>query len=102
MALTDAIPTNASLIVTDIGTAGSGPIAITQGTPSSTLTATFTSLASVTDSFEFSNDNGVTWVYAPVAGSDGTDANVTTIRAKPTGTHAASGVFTLKFRVRVK
>ena len=102
MALTDAIPANASLIVTDIGTAGSGPIAITQGTPSSTLTATFTSLASVTDSFEFSNDNGVTWVYAPVAGSDGTDANVTTIRAKPTGTHAASGVFTLKFRVRVK
>lgn len=102
MALTDAIPANSSIIVTDIGAAGSGPIAITQGTPSSTLTATFTSLASVTDSFDFSNDNGATWTYTPVAGGNGVDASVTNIRARLAGAHAAGGVFTLKFRVRVK
>ncbi|RYZ14325.1 MAG: hypothetical protein EON61_04110 [Alphaproteobacteria bacterium] len=102
MALTDTIPSNSSLVVTDIGAAGSGPLIVTQGTPSSMLTYTFTTLASLTDSFEFSNDNGATWTYAPVAGTGGADANVTTIRAKLTGTHAAGGVFTLKFRVRVK
>ncbi|RYG37296.1 MAG: hypothetical protein EON93_03830, partial [Burkholderiales bacterium] len=102
MALTDTIPSHSSLVVTDIGAAGSGPLVVTQGTPSSTLTYTFTTLASLTDSFEFSNDNGATWTYVPVAGTGGADANVTTIRAKLTGTHAAGGVFTLKFRVRVK
>ncbi len=102
MALTDAIPANSSLVVSDIGVGGSGPISITQGTPSSTLTYTFTSLASLTDSLDFSNDNGVTWTYVPVAGTGGADANVTTIRARLTGTHAASGLFTLKFRVKVK
>lgn len=102
MALTDSIPANSSLVVADIGVAGSGPISVTQGTPSSTLSYTFTSLSSLTDSFEFSNDNGVTWTYVPVAGRGGADVSVTTIRAKLTGTHAAGGVFTLKFRVSVK
>lgn len=102
MALTDSIPANSSLVVTDIGTVGSGPISVTQGTPPSGLIYTYTSLASLTDSIEFSSDNGATWTYVPVIGAGGIDASVTTIRAKLTGTHAAGGAFTLRFRVKVK
>ncbi len=102
MALTDAIPANSSLVMADIGVAGSGPVSVTQGTPPSALVYSYTSLSSLTDSLEFSNDNGATWTYVPVVGAGGVDAAVTTIRAKPTGTHAAGGIFTLRFRVRVK
>jgi len=98
----DAIPANASLIVTDIGAAGSGPVSFTQGSPSSALSYVFTSLASTTDGLEFSNNNGSTWTYAPMAGVGGVDATVTNVRATLTGNHAAGGKFTLKFRVKVK
>ena len=93
--------------MTNIGGAGSGPVAFTQGTPSSGLTYTFTSLASLVDSLEFSNDGGTTWTYVPTAGGNGTDPAVTHLRVRPTGAFAAQTgptgpSFTIRFRVRVE
>jgi len=98
----NAIPANSSMIVTDIGSVGSGPLSFTQGSPSSTLSNSFTSLASTTDGLEFSNNNGTTWTYTLTVGAGGVDAAVTNVRATLTGNHAANGKFALKFRVKVK
>jgi len=105
--LADPIPANANLVVANIGGAGSGPVAFAQGTPSSTLVYTFTSLASGADSLEFSSDGGTTWTYVPTIGGDGTDANVTHLRIRPTGAFAArtgptGPSFTIRFRIRVE
>lgn len=103
--LTDPVPPNTALHVLDIAGAGSGPVAFVDGSPSSGLTYTFTSLASTTDSVEFSNDGGVTWTYTPVANANGVDPAVTHIRVRPQGAMAgASGGnpwFEVRFRVRV-
>jgi hypothetical protein len=104
--LSDPIPAQTELVVTDIGGAGSGPVLFTQGSPTSGLTYTFTSLASAADSLEFSNNGGTTWTYTPTANGNGTDPAVTNIRVSPTGAFAARvGIapsFTLQFRVRVR
>lgn len=100
--ITDPIPTNTELYVGDLGGAGSGPIVFVQGTPTSTLTWTFTSLASLADDIDFSNDNGVTWTYVPVP-VGGYDPAVNRIRLNPKGIMAGGGAyFELRFRVRVK
>ena len=101
------IPANSELVVTDIAGPGSGPVAFTQGTPTSTLTYTYVSLASLVDSLEFSNDGGTTWTYVPTAGGNGTDPAVTHFRIAPTGAFAAkTGItgpsFTLQFQLRVE
>ncbi|HTO55214.1 MAG TPA: choice-of-anchor X domain-containing protein [Myxococcota bacterium] len=102
----DAIPANLEMVVTDIGGAGSGPVLFTQGSPTSGLTYTFTSLASLADSLDFSNTNNTTWTYVPTANGNGTDPNVKFIRVFPSGTFAANAgtapSFTLQFRMRVK
>ncbi len=105
--LADALPANTTLVVADIAGAGSGPVAFTQGTPSSTLAYTFTSLANLADGVEFSNDGGTTWTYVPTAAGDGTDSAVTHVRVRPTGAFAArtgptGPSFTIRFRVRVE
>ena len=101
---TDPIPANTALFVGDLGVAGSGPIVFVQGTPSSTLTWTFTSLSSLADDIDFSNDNGATWTFVPTPPYD---AAVNRIRLNPKGTMAAASgglnpYFELRFRVRVK
>jgi uncharacterized repeat protein (TIGR01451 family) len=102
----DAIPANGELVVTDIGGPGSGPVLFTQGSPTSGLSYTFTSLASNTDSLEFSNNGGTTWTYTPTANGNGTDPAVNAIRVGPSGAFAARVItapsFTLQFRMRVK
>jgi uncharacterized repeat protein (TIGR01451 family) len=105
----DAIPTNTSLYVTDIGAAGSGPVSFNNGSLTSSLSYTFTSLASTTDDVEFSSNNGATWTYTPVADANGVDPNVTHIRINPKGTFAGdpapgapSPSCTASFRVRIK
>ncbi len=98
--LTDATPVNTDLVVADIGGAGSGPAAFTAGT--SALTYSFTSLASATDNIDFSNNNGTTWTYTPVADANGIDANVTTVRLRPQGTMAASSTASFRLRYRVR
>ncbi|MEQ1838479.1 MAG: hypothetical protein ABL858_09145 [Candidatus Nitrotoga sp.] len=102
--ITDPIPANSDLFVSDLGVAGSGPIVFVQGTPTSNLTWTFTSLASLTDDVDFSNDHGATWTFVPTPPYD---TAVNRIRLNPKGTMAgASGgnnpFFELRFRVRIK
>jgi hypothetical protein len=105
VSIVDPIPANTRMFVGDIGAPGSGPVVYQNGTPSSALTWTFTSLASLTDDIDFSNDGGATWTYVPTAGADGTDAAVTAIRLRPKGTMPGNGggnpYFELQFRVLV-
>ena len=103
--ITDAIPANSCMRVTDLG-AGSGPVSFQDGSPSSGLTYSFVSLASVTDDLDFSNDGGATYTYAPTPDGFGCDAAVTHFRVNPKGTFAAdtgSGApeFELAFRALV-
>ena len=106
VAIVDAVPANTALFVQDLGTAGSGPIAFTNGTPSSTLTYTFSGLGNGGDDVEFSSNGGASWAYTPVANASGCDPAVTHIRVKPKGTMAAASsvgnpYFEVRFRVRV-
>jgi uncharacterized repeat protein (TIGR01451 family) len=102
----DTIPANTELFVGDVGGAGSGPVMFAQGSPSSGLTYTYTSLASTTDDLSFSNNNGVAFTYTPIANANGVDPAVTTLRVNPKGVLAAAGAgnpsFTVNFRVRIK
>lgn len=100
--VSDATPTNLALFVGDTGGTGSGPVVATDGSPASGLGYTFTSLASTTDSVDFSNNNGTTWTYTPVPDSLGTDTSVTNIRIKPTGSMGVGRSATLTLRYRVK
>jgi uncharacterized repeat protein (TIGR01451 family) len=105
--LSDPIPVNADLVVTDLAGPGSGPVAFTQGSPTSALTYSYVSLANLGDSLEFSNNGGATWTYLPTADGNGTDAAVTHLRISPTGAFAAkTGLtgpsFSLRFRIRVE
>lgn len=102
--ITDPIPANTELFVGDLGGAGSGPIVFVQGSPTTTLTWTYTALNNAADDVDFSNDNGLSWTYVPTPPYD---ASVNRIRLNPKGTLAgASGglnpYFELRFRVRVK
>lgn len=96
----DPTPANMELIVSNIGGAGTGPAAFTAG--STGLTYTFTSLGSTTDRVDFSNNNGASWTYTPVANANGADPNVTHIRLRPQGTMAASSTFSFRARYRIK
>jgi uncharacterized repeat protein (TIGR01451 family) len=99
----DPLPEYIDLSVADIASLGSGPVQFVDGSPSSGLSYTFTSLGGTTDDVEFSDDDGATWTYEPVPDVDGIDANVTDIRINPKGAFAGNNAqFTLKFRVRIK
>ncbi len=103
----DPIPVQSDLIVADIAGAGSGPVAFTQGVPTSTLVYSYVSLSSLADSLEFSNDGGATWTYVPTPDVNGADSAVTHLRVRPAGAFAAKTgptgpSFTLRFRVRVE
>ena len=87
-AFTMAVPAGMQLYVADAGAAGSGPIVFANGTTSSGLSYTFTSLASTTDSVAFSNNNGSTFTYTPTANAAGADSNVTHVRITLTGAFA--------------
>ena len=105
--ITDPIPAQAELVVSDLGGAGSGPVIFTQGSPTSGLTYTYTSLASGADSLDFSNDGGATWTYVPTPSGSGTDSAVNAIRIRPTGSFAGKSgptapSFTVRFRVQVR
>ena len=96
----DATPANLRLYVGNIP-GGTGPILFVNGTPSSALTYTFTSLASTTDDVEFSNNGGTTWTYVPVPDVNGVDTTVTHMRIRPKGAMAAGSSFSLYFGYRV-
>ena len=103
--ITDQIPPNTALFVNDIAGAGSGPVLFTQGTPSSTLTYTFTALNNMTDDISFSNNGGTSWTAVPVAGANGCDTSINYIRINPKGTFIGATPnpsLQLKFRVCVQ
>jgi len=93
--LTDPTPANLQLYVGNISGSSGGPVKFQDGATASTLTYTYSGLASTADDVEFSKDGGATWTYVPVANSAGADGTVTTIRIKPKGTMAANSSFTL-------
>ncbi len=100
--ITDPLPANSELFVGNLGGAGSGPVAFTDGTTPSGLTYTFSSLASNTDDLSFSNNGGTSFGYTPVANASGVDPTVTHIRINPKGTFNSSGSFQILFRVHIK
>lgn len=83
------------------------PVAFSDGSPSSNLTFTFASLASLTDDVAFSNDGGATFV-TPVVAADGSDATVPRInfiRLNPKGTMPGNAgtppEFSILLRMRI-
>ena len=73
----------------NLGVAFSEPVKFTQGTPTSCLSYTLTSLASATDDVSFSNNSGTSYVYTPV-NTGGFDAIVTNISINPKSAFACS------------
>jgi hypothetical protein len=99
LAISDATPVNSQLIVADFGGAGSGPAAFAAG--ASGLTYSFASLASTSDSIQFSNNNGLSWTYAPSPNANGADSAVTNVRIQPQGTMAAGSSASVRLRYLV-
>lgn len=97
--VTDALPANLALFVGTYAP-GPGPLAFAAG--SSGLTYGFTSLASTSDDLAFSNNNGASFTYTPVANADGVDPNVTHIRINPKGSMAPGSSFTINLRAMVE
>ncbi len=106
--IVDDVPADLALFVGAL--AGPSPIEFIDGAgpASSGLTFTFTSLASNTDSVDFSRDGGADgFTYVPIPDADGFDSAVTHVRIRPTGTlnGRVPGVlpqFTLRLRARVR
>lgn len=86
--LTLPIPANTRFFLGDMGPAGSGPVQFTQGSTSSGLTYSWVGFSSTTDSLEFSSNSGSTWTYVPTPNAQQTDAAITNVRVKPSGTFA--------------
>ncbi|KTE38997.1 MULTISPECIES: beta strand repeat-containing protein [unclassified Sphingopyxis] len=97
--VTDALPANLALFVGTYAP-GPGPLAFAAG--SSGLTYSFTSLSNASDDLSFSNNNGASFTYTPVANADGVDPNVTHIRINPKGSMAPGSSFTINLRAMVE
>lgn len=102
-----SVPAQASLYVADLGSAGSGPVAFAQGSPSSGLSYAYSGLSSTTDDLAFSNNGGATFAYTPSPDPSGYDPAVTHIRVSPKGLFAGSSGsgspgFTISYRIKVK
>ena len=107
LGIVEAVPSQTTLYVGDLGAAGSGPVSFSNGTPSSTLTYTYSSLSSGADDLAFSSDGGASYTYTPVPDGSGYDTLVTHVRVSPKGVFAASTgagdpKFTYQFRVKSK
>lgn len=100
--VTDALPANVKLSLADLGAAGSGPVAFTDGSPATGLTYNFSALSSTTDDVAFSSDGGATFTYSPTANAQGIDPAVTHIRINPKGAQAPATSFQARFRVVVQ
>ena len=83
--ITDTMPPQTSLVVSDISGAGSGPVLFNDGVPLSGLTYSFGGLSDLSDSLAFSSDGGSSFNYVPIPAADGTDPNITHIAVHPSG-----------------
>lgn len=104
--ITELLPSEIEMRVTDYGAPGSGPVVFSDGAPASALNYSFNSLGSSSDSISFSTD-GTNFNYTPVPDGDGYDSNVTHVRIRPSGFFApnsgsGSPNFSLRFRARIK
>ncbi|MBL8649484.1 MAG: hypothetical protein JNL35_03675 [Sphingopyxis sp.] len=97
--VTDALPANLALFVGTYAP-GPGPLAFAAG--SSGLSYSYSSLSSTSDDLSFSNNNGVSFAYTPVADANGVDTNVTHIRINPKGSMAPGSSFTINLRAMVE
>lgn len=86
----DALPLETCMLVTDIGSVGSGPVEFTDGVPSSGLTYTFIALGDMTDDLDFSDDGGATFGYTPTPNAQGCDPAITNVQIRPKGTMPGS------------
>lgn len=106
LAISNPLPPHMEMYVGDFAGPGLGPVLFVDGVPVSGLSWTFISLASPTDSVDFSNDNGASWTYVPTPDANGYDPAVTHIRLRPRGVMNASGGGNPRadmiFRMRVK
>ncbi len=103
--ISEALPPDTSLVVTDFDVANPGPVAFVDGVAASGLNCSFAGLGSAADDIQFSDDGGATYGYVPVPGADGSDPAVTHVRITPTGTVRFTGAvpvaeFLLKVVVR--
>ncbi|WP_174291629.1 hypothetical protein [Sphingomonas bacterium] len=105
VSVVDTVSATVKLRVVDLGAAGSGPVEFADGgllgLLASGLSYQYTSLASTSDSVDFSSD-GVTWSYVPVADADGCDPNVKAIRVRLTGSQVVGSGFRLRYRIMVR
>ena len=106
LVLTEALPAQMALVVTDFGGGTLGPVQFQEGSPASGLGYSFIALGSTADSISFSTD-GLNFNYTPVDSGDGTDASVTHIRITPTGylapdTGSGPAGFYLRLRGKIK
>ena len=102
VALTDPIPLNTALVVTDFDGSTPGPVQFEDGPTSSGLTYTFGGLGDNGDDIEFSADGGSTFSYTPVDLGNGTDPAVTHIRVNPKGVLPGFAGNAPEFAVRFK
>jgi hypothetical protein len=80
------IAANSTLRVSDFDGVTVGPLQFSNGTPVSGLAYTYISLGSTADDVDFSDNDGISFLYTPVPGIDGSDPLVTNIRINPKGT----------------
>lgn len=104
--IADPIPPDTMLYVGNLGGSSTGPVTFTDA--GSGLVLTYSSLASLTDDLQFSNDGGITWGYTPVPDASGYDGAVTHVRFRPKGRmNGWSGAgaypgFSIAFKVKLK
>ena len=84
--ITEAIPANMALRVTDFDGVTAGPIQFSDGSPASGLTYSFIALGNISDDVSFSNDSGASYTYTPSPDASGVDLAVTNIRITPQAT----------------
>lgn len=104
--ISDNIPSELALVVSDIGAVGSGPMLFLDGATASGLSYTFSSLNSLTDDIEFSRD-GIDFNYVPVDSGNGTDPLISSVRVTLQGrlnqaTPVGRPTFRLRFRAKVQ
>lgn len=103
--LSDALPAQIDLLVTDIAGGGSGPVAFTGVNGTALLAYSFNGLTDTNDSLTFFDSGNIAII--PSADANGADANVSTFQINPAGTlegdrGAGPGEFNLRYRARIQ
>lgn len=88
--VTEQLPADLDLVITDFAAPGSGPIQFEDGSPPTGLTCPFVSLADGSDCIAFSTD-GVDYTYTPIDSGDGTDPAVRFVQIRPSGFMLGAG-----------